>query len=78
MTIHIESLTFETIIGLLDFEKERPQRVIIDLRASYDYEKEYLDHRKDEVDPHPVERCMMKQVNRNSLRISKRINIMAF
>ena len=44
MTIHIESLTFETIIGLLDFERERPQRVVIDLRASYDYEKEYLDY----------------------------------
>ncbi|HIP17786.1 MAG TPA: dihydroneopterin aldolase [Sulfurovum sp.] len=37
MTIHIESLTFEVIIGLLDFERERPQRVIVDLEASYDY-----------------------------------------
>ena len=44
MTIHIESLTFETIIGLLDFERERPQRVIIDLKASYAYEKKYLDY----------------------------------
>ena len=37
MTIHIESLTFEVIIGLLDFERERPQRVIVDLETSYDY-----------------------------------------
>ncbi|TNF44701.1 MAG: dihydroneopterin aldolase [Epsilonproteobacteria bacterium] len=37
MTIHIEDLTFDVIIGLLDFERDRPQRVIIDLEASYDY-----------------------------------------
>lgn len=37
MTIHIEALTFDVIIGLLDFERDRPQRVIIDLEASYDY-----------------------------------------
>ncbi len=44
MTIHIESLTYEVIIGLLDFEREKPQKVIIDLSASYDYKKEYLDY----------------------------------
>lgn len=37
MTIHIEDLTFDAIIGLLDFERDRPQRVIINLQASYDY-----------------------------------------
>lgn len=37
MTIHIEALTFNVIIGLLDFERDKPQRVIIDLEASYDY-----------------------------------------
>ena len=37
MTIHIEALTFDAIIGLLDFEKERAQRVVIDLEASYAY-----------------------------------------
>ena len=36
MTIHVEALTFDVIIGLLDFERERPQRVIIDIEASYD------------------------------------------
>lgn len=44
MTIHIESLTFDTIIGLLDFERERPQRVVVDVKASYSYEKEHLDY----------------------------------
>ena len=37
MTIHIESLTFDVIIGLLDFERDRPQRVIVDLETSYEY-----------------------------------------
>ncbi len=37
MTIHIEELTFDTIIGLLDFERITPQKVIINLEASYDY-----------------------------------------
>jgi len=39
MTIHIEALTFDVIIGLLDFERERPQKVIIDLEIVYDYRK---------------------------------------
>lgn len=38
MTIHIEALTFDVIIGLLDFEREKPQTVIIDVEASYVYE----------------------------------------
>ncbi len=37
MTIHIETLAIDVIIGLLDFERERTQRVVIDLEASYDY-----------------------------------------
>ncbi len=45
MTIHIEALTFDVIIGLLDFERERPQRVIIDLDASYEYNNsEFIDY----------------------------------
>ena len=45
MLIHIEALTFETIIGLLDFERDRPQRVIVDLKASYDYANEnFIDY----------------------------------
>lgn len=45
MQIHIEALTFHTIIGLLDFERDRPQRVIVDLEASYDYDNEnFIDY----------------------------------
>jgi dihydroneopterin aldolase len=45
MTIHIEDLTFDVIIGLLDFERERPQSVIINLQASYDYsDDQFIDY----------------------------------
>lgn len=37
MIIHIENLTFDVIIGLLDFERDKPQRVIINLEAHYTY-----------------------------------------
>jgi len=40
MTIHIEALTFECIIGLLDFERVTPQKVIVDLEISYEYSSE--------------------------------------
>ena len=45
MTIHIEDLTFDVIIGLLDFERDRPQRIIINLEASYEYkEGQFIDY----------------------------------
>ena len=45
MTIHIEALTFDVIIGLLDFERDKVQRVIIDIEARYDYsDKNFVDY----------------------------------
>lgn len=45
MTIHIEALTFDVIIGLMDFERDRPQTVIVDLTANYDYiDDAYIDY----------------------------------
>jgi dihydroneopterin aldolase len=40
MTIHIDALQFDVIIGLLDFEREVPQRVVIDVQATYSYNNE--------------------------------------
>ncbi|HGZ71031.1 MAG TPA: dihydroneopterin aldolase [Nitratifractor sp.] len=37
MKIHIEQLSFEAIIGLLDFERHTPQRVVVDIEAKYSY-----------------------------------------
>jgi len=45
MTIHIEDLTFDVIIGLLDFERDKPQRVIINMLASYEYNnQDFIDY----------------------------------
>jgi len=45
MQIHIEALTFDVIIGLLDFERERPQSVIVDLELRYTYSAEnFIDY----------------------------------
>ena len=46
MTIHIDALTFEAIIGLLDFERERPQKVVVDMEATYPYKNTFLDYSK--------------------------------
>jgi len=37
MTIHIDDLGFECIIGLLDFERLTPQRVIVTCKIEYPY-----------------------------------------
>jgi len=42
MTIHIESLTFESIIGILDFERLKEQKVIIDLTIDYNYSNDFF------------------------------------
>lgn len=45
MTIHIEALTFDVIIGLLDSERDKPQPVIVDLEANYDYSNDaFIDY----------------------------------
>lgn len=42
MTITIEGLIFETIIGILDYERHTPQRVRVDCEIGY--EGEYVDY----------------------------------
>jgi len=42
MTIHIEKLTFECIIGILDFERINAQKVIVDLQIDYNYTEDYF------------------------------------
>ncbi|AXH13208.1 dihydroneopterin aldolase [Halarcobacter bivalviorum] len=37
MKISIENLTFKCIIGILDFERVKKQKVIIDIFFNYDY-----------------------------------------
>ena len=42
MTIHIEELTFECIVGILDFERITPQTVIINLQIDYTYTNNFF------------------------------------
>lgn len=44
MKIHIEQLTFDCIIGLLDHERLTPQRVIVDLELTYDYTDHFINY----------------------------------
>ena len=37
MQIHIEALRFQCILGILDFERNTPQDVIINLSLEYEY-----------------------------------------
>jgi dihydroneopterin aldolase len=44
MQIRIKDLEFETIIGILDFERVKPQRVRINCTIDYDYGRQFLDY----------------------------------
>ena len=45
MTIEIENLSFKAIIGLLDFERVKKQKVVVSLKATYSYkDNEYINY----------------------------------
>ena len=44
MTIHIEDLKFQCIIGILDFERTTPQNVILNIQINYTYENEFINY----------------------------------
>ncbi len=47
MTIKIDNFRFETIIGILDFERKIPQDIIISFRADYQYSNgNFIDYAK--------------------------------
>jgi len=46
ISIVIKNLEFETIIGVLDFERVKAQKVIINSEIIYEYQNEYLDYAK--------------------------------
>jgi len=46
MTIHVEDLQFQCIIGILDFERKIPQDVIINLTLQYQYDDNFIDYVK--------------------------------
>ncbi len=44
MTIHIEDLKFKCILGILDFERDTPQDVIVNLSITYNYQKNFINY----------------------------------
>ena len=45
MTIHIEELTIDTIIGILDFERTSKQKVIVETKINYNYTEDiFIDY----------------------------------
>ncbi len=47
MKIFIKNLTFEAILGLLDFEREERQKIVIDAQIRYDFDSDnFIDYSK--------------------------------
>jgi len=44
MKIHVEDLKFQCILGILDFERETEQDVIINLELTYDYNDKFINY----------------------------------
>ena len=44
MTIHIEDLKFQAIIGILDFERVNKQDIVVNLSIDYDYQEDFIDY----------------------------------
>ncbi len=44
MTINIDALAFECIIGILDFERHTPQKVLVDTKITYTYNNKFIDY----------------------------------
>lgn len=44
MRIHIEDLKFQTIIGILDFERTQKQDLIVNLTIDYEYKNEFINY----------------------------------
>jgi len=44
VTIHIEDLEFQCIIGILNFERVTPQDIIVNLSIDYKYEKKFINY----------------------------------
>lgn len=59
MTIHIEELTIDTIIGILDFERNIKQKVIIETRINYNHtENQFINYATVIKD---IEKCLYER-----------------
>ena len=44
MKVEIENLTFKCIVGILDFERVKKQKVIVNLSFEYDFNGSFIDY----------------------------------
>ena len=44
MTIHVDDLKFQCIIGILDFERTTKQDVLLDIKIEYKYKDEFINY----------------------------------
>jgi len=44
VTIYIEDLKFQSILGILDFERVTPQDIVINLTLTYKFEDKFIDY----------------------------------
>ncbi|MFT7859860.1 MAG: dihydroneopterin aldolase [Sulfurimonas sp.] len=44
MKIYVEDLSFQCIIGILDFERKKAQDVIINIEIQYDYNDQFINY----------------------------------
>ena len=44
LTIYIEDLKFQCIIGILDFERKKPQDIILNITIDYEYKDEFINY----------------------------------
>ena len=44
MKIHVEDLAFQCILGILDFERETEQDVIVNLELTYAYNDKFINY----------------------------------
>ena len=63
MKIEIEQLTFKCIIGILDFERVKKQKVIINLSFDYDFSKDNF------IDYSEVANLVKKSMKKNKFEL---------
>ena len=44
MTIYVEDLEFQAILGILDFERITPQDIIVNLKIDYNYTDSFINY----------------------------------
>ena len=44
MTIYVEDLEFQAILGILDFERTTPQDIIVNLKIDYNYTDSFINY----------------------------------